>query len=231
MYQKHTNKKEAAVSPVVGVMLMLVVTIIIAGVVAVFAGNMGSDTKAAPVLTLDTKMVNGGEYYNSYLQMEVLSVSEPIKTSDLKITTKWYDSENSKWVSTSTGEHPSTWDFKGKNMTASPFGYGNGIAKQNSGIPTNSEQQFGNYTLIGGTVMYAYPAGQKGGFINKADSVEDGYTSGGYVGKFASDDEYDGMQSVLGKGWEELKTGSTVNIVILHLPSNQIIYDKDITVS
>lgn len=49
------NKKDDAVSPVVGVMLMLVVTIIIAAVVAAFASGVATDTNAASnvVIKLD----------------------------------------------------------------------------------------------------------------------------------------------------------------------------------
>jgi FlaG/FlaF family flagellin (archaellin) len=45
MNQVQKSKTEHAVSPVVGVMLMLVVTIIIAAVVSAFAGGMTGDTK------------------------------------------------------------------------------------------------------------------------------------------------------------------------------------------
>lgn len=48
MKQKHTSKKEDAVSPIVGVMLMLVATIIVAAIVAAFAGGLASDTDASP---------------------------------------------------------------------------------------------------------------------------------------------------------------------------------------
>ena len=48
MKQKHTSKKEDAVSPIVGVMLMLVATIIVAAVVAAFAGGIAGDTEASP---------------------------------------------------------------------------------------------------------------------------------------------------------------------------------------
>ena len=63
-----------AVSPVVGVMLMLVVTIIIASVVSAFAGGMAGDQKAAPQVTIsaepifvglgDTNTDNGIEFEN-----------------------------------------------------------------------------------------------------------------------------------------------------------------------
>ena len=63
---KKTNKEDA-VSPVVGVMLMLVVTIVIAAVVAAFATGLGTTTEPAPVsiLTLDNyemKSVDQSKY-------------------------------------------------------------------------------------------------------------------------------------------------------------------------
>ena len=54
--------KEDAVSPVIGVMLMLVVTIIIAAVVAAFAGGLATDAERAPSAVLkaevDSKWTN-----------------------------------------------------------------------------------------------------------------------------------------------------------------------------
>lgn len=49
------RQKDAAVSPVVGVMLMLVVTIIIAAVVSAFAGGMGSEQHKTPQVTMSVK--------------------------------------------------------------------------------------------------------------------------------------------------------------------------------
>ena len=50
--RQDTQKRDAAVSPVVGVMLMLVVTIIIAAMVASFAGTISGNEKSAPQVTL-----------------------------------------------------------------------------------------------------------------------------------------------------------------------------------
>ena len=47
------KKSEDAVSPVIGVMLLLVVTIVIAAVVAVFASGVGADAEPAPTTVLD----------------------------------------------------------------------------------------------------------------------------------------------------------------------------------
>lgn len=47
------TKSEDAVSPVIGIMLLLVVTIIIAAVVAAFASGIGSNTEPAPTTVID----------------------------------------------------------------------------------------------------------------------------------------------------------------------------------
>lgn len=51
---------DEAVSPVVGVMLMLVVTIIIAAVVSAFAGGLAGDQNKAPQAVLEAKFVFRG---------------------------------------------------------------------------------------------------------------------------------------------------------------------------
>lgn len=239
MIEKRTNKKDSAVSPVVGVMLMLVVTIIIAAVVTMFATGLVTTTEAAPSITIQSSLVNGGHYYDSYLEMKVLSVSEAIPTSDLIITTRWYNETSKTYTVTSTGQHPANWIWNVNKdpVTNAPWGYGNGISDMNSGIPNSDDQKFGNYALIGGTVMYAYPAGQSGGFVLKGSNV-DGYGttageyeySGAYSGAYGTRTQTDGMQSILGDGWEELKSGDKVNIKIVHTPSGMTIYDKDVVV-
>ena len=81
---------EEAVSPVIGVMLMLVVTIIIAAVVSAFAGGLiGNEDQKAPKLIMDAKIVNTGYWSSSYFKAEVTGVDDPIDTQDLKIMTSW----------------------------------------------------------------------------------------------------------------------------------------------
>ena len=55
------QKKEDAVSPVIDVMLMLVVTIVIAAVVAAFAGGLATETESAPVAVLDADVYEGAK--------------------------------------------------------------------------------------------------------------------------------------------------------------------------
>lgn len=49
--------RDGAVSPVIGILLMLVVTIIIAAVVSGFAGSLASDQSTAPQITLSVRGV------------------------------------------------------------------------------------------------------------------------------------------------------------------------------
>ena len=73
-YQKRLSRKngDVAVSPVVGVMLMLVVTIIIAAVVSAFAGRTVSGGSTAPTVSMEIHVKNGGTSVNSYFTMKVL---------------------------------------------------------------------------------------------------------------------------------------------------------------
>ena len=71
--QKKIDDKENAVSPVVGVMLMLVVTIIIAAVVAVFATGVVTTTQTAPTAVLsagDFKVTH--EEWGSLIEMKLV---------------------------------------------------------------------------------------------------------------------------------------------------------------
>ena len=64
--QKKANKEDA-VSPVIGVMLMLVVTIVIAAVVAAFATGMGSDVETVPSAALKVNVVDSSSGDTLYL--------------------------------------------------------------------------------------------------------------------------------------------------------------------
>jgi FlaG/FlaF family flagellin (archaellin) len=71
---QHRNSE--AVSPVVGVMLMLVVTIIIAAVVSAFAGGLSSGKDKAPTATITAT------YSQTYGMTIMDNGGDPISTSD-----------------------------------------------------------------------------------------------------------------------------------------------------
>lgn len=82
--------KDMAVSPVVGVMLMLVVVIIIAAVVSGFAGGLvNGNSQKTPQLAMDANIANTGYWSSSYFKAQVTGVDKPIATKDLKLVTSW----------------------------------------------------------------------------------------------------------------------------------------------
>ena len=145
MIKNRKRETEWAVSPVVGVMLMLVVTIIIAAVVSGYAGGLvgGSNTKT-PTLAMDVKISSAGAAQG--FSATVTGVSQPILTKDLKIVTSW-----SKLTSQGYFIGGNT-TAAGSNITA-PWGFGPGVSgPQNLGNEfTNVNSTFGNYTLVSGT--------------------------------------------------------------------------------
>jgi FlaG/FlaF family flagellin (archaellin) len=89
------QQNEWAVSPVVGVMLMLVVVIIIAAVVSGFAGSLVSgNNQEVPKLTMDVDIANSGFWSTSFFKARVTGVDSPIHTSRLKIITSWTAKDN-----------------------------------------------------------------------------------------------------------------------------------------
>ena len=79
------KKKEDAVSPVIGVMLMLVVTIVIAAVVAAFAGGLGSDVEMAPTAALDIDVKSDGTVKIEHISGESLIANDiEVKVGDAK---------------------------------------------------------------------------------------------------------------------------------------------------
>jgi archaeal type IV pilus assembly protein PilA len=143
---RNTREQEDAVSPVVGVMLMLVVTIIIAAVVSGFAGGLvgGSNTKT-PTLAMDVKISTTGA--SQGFSATVTGVSQPILTKDIRIVTSW-----SKLTSSGYYQTGGNTTMAGSKIMA-PWGFGPGVSgPQNlQNEFTNMNATFGNYTLVAGT--------------------------------------------------------------------------------
>ena len=219
--------KENAVSPVIGVLLMLVVTIIIAAVVSGFAGGLVGGQKEAPSLTMDIMIKNTGYAPSSAIQFIVNSLSKPIPTKDIKLITTW---TNASGISggniTAKGlNYPNT--LIGTSYSyQSPLGYGTTSVQENSGQP-DASQQFGNFTLESGTSMHSSPyystTTSNGGYGVSTKYV---YTTGSTY----TSSSYDGMMAVLGSNWYNLRPGDVVSIKIMHIPSGKFIFSKDVMV-
>ncbi|MBP2134403.1 flagellin-like protein [Methanomicrobium sp. W14] len=233
---------ERGVSPVVGVMLMLVVTIIIAAVVSGFAGGMMGSNQKAPSLSMDIKISNTGSWVGSGFTATVLGVSEPISTNDLKIITSWSTKKDGKTVVGGSTVTPGvTKRIAGDGLNVglgAPFGFGNGIdGTSNVTYPYTVDQDFGNFTLIQGTGLLAIPAGAKegdddavGGLVTQNSGSgygipnEFNYTSG-------EDKRMDAAEYVLGEGWEALRSGDKVQVNFVYMPTGKVILSKEVGVT
>jgi len=249
-YRHWNMQNERAVSPVVGVMLMLVVTVIIAAVVSGFAGGlMGSGKESAPTLTMDVKVVNMGSWSGSGFFATVTSVSEPIATKDLKIVTSWTAANGGNPVSNGRTVIPngsSNIDVLFNPATTltgtyvAPFGSGPGTGNGTetvSGIDSKRDfsapgQQFGNYSLMTGTTISAFPCG-----ADDADSSSTSATEGYGVVKIGRFDYSpgvtgtDAVTAVLGSGWKNLRIGDTVNVKVIYVPTGSVIFNRNVLVT
>lgn len=245
---------DSAVSPVVGVMLMLVVVVIIAAIVSGFAGGMiGNAGEKAPTLTMDVKVVNMGSWTGSGLYATVTSTSKPIPTTDLKIVTAWtaangsmpvaggnttlpnIDNVNMLWMDQFPA-HPKHW--------IAPWGGGPGINQSNTAgyydtNPTTFSkymQQFGQYSLVPGTTLTAKPCGQLWGGYGIGGMNGRGASSGyGVITPFTysgiTSSTQDATMALFGANWEKLRVGDAVNIQVIYTPTGAVIFNKDIAVT
>ena len=203
---------------------MLVVTVIIAGIASGFASGFVLSNQNQPSGTFNCKLVNGGSWENSFFELDVLTVSEPIPTKDVKLTVSWiasdgtYDSVVTLGpADTENGEEPNC--QYGSYKYNVPLGYGPDIDYCPPEVCVyNTQQEYGNYALVAGRVLYASPRGESG----------EGYGTGQPY-KY-SDDSSDPMRAVLGKDWNHLRSGDRVNVRLTHIPTSSILFDKDVVV-
>lgn len=231
-----------AVSPVIGVMLMLVVTIIIAAVVSGFAGGLMSGSEKAPAASFKTTIKNGGGWGNSMFDIRVLATDQGIPTKDLKIVTSWKSKDGYSNTTTITGPSPgapNTITYAGTRTYHSPIGHGEGVPRpegtsEYAGTIMAGDywpgQHFGNYTLVAGTTMHNSPMGTmttgSGGYGTSPGTLFQ-YT---YDASYFASTDIDGMMAILGSNWFHLRAGDVVNVKIIHLPSQKVIYDENVVV-
>jgi FlaG/FlaF family flagellin (archaellin) len=201
------RKREDAVSPVVGVMLMLVVTIIIAAVVSGFAGGLAGGTKAAPqasiAVKIDTAVDNTMGGFDTKMTFEHLS-GDPINTKDLKIITYYTNKTGHVYKHEQTASSEATDLYGWGSLTRVPF-----LNDMRLGYAGNNPaKDFGNFTWKTGDVL------SSGNVAGTADLLGIGFTRG-------NPDTFNET---------DFKPGAVVDVKILHVPSGKYIYDKEVVV-
>ncbi|MDO8841288.1 type IV pilin N-terminal domain-containing protein [Methanocalculus sp.] len=195
-----------AVSPVVGVMLMLVVTIIIAAVVSGFAGGIGSNSGSSTVASLAVTLFAGPE---KNITIEHLG-GDSLKTEELKIISTY--TVPKKWGTTNLAQSGRVIKHTiDGSMAPIPE---NGLDTESAGYPftpqiTNddsivstrtADRTFGTATLVPG-------------------------------GRLVFDRDYflgfnTGQRTTYG-----FNEGVSVNVMIIHSGSQKVLYDRDVIVS
>ena len=87
-----SKKSDDAISPVIGVMLMLVVTVVIAAVVTIFATGVVGETEAAPVAVLDVEILSNQETLVGLQGPELFIThlsGEAVDTDDIELRFSW----------------------------------------------------------------------------------------------------------------------------------------------
>jgi hypothetical protein len=186
-------------------------------------------------------------------------VSDPIKTSDLKIVTSWKTrmknnagtasdklilvsngtviTGGATTMSGSTNVEVVEPDTGATRTSIAPYGYGlpqvagqDPVAESRETPYKVAEQQFGNYTLAAGLDMDAKPLGSRQDGTGAA--YDEGYgieDSGAYTP--GSTGYTDPMQAVMGFGWEELRAGDIVTVKVVYIPTGKTILSKDVAVT
>ncbi|MDD2473837.1 MAG: type IV pilin N-terminal domain-containing protein [Methanoculleus sp.] len=209
-----------AVSPVVGVMLMLVVTIIIAAIVSSFAGGLGSSSSKAPAATLAIKMVAGPNDTN--VTIEHLG-GDPLATKDLQIVSSYTVPE--MW---GAGHDGSSLQEAGRvikhtidgrlapipenalDQSAAGYPFTPQVTNDDSIVSTRTaDQTFGTAILVPGSRL-TFDRDNFLGFETDQRCVYDWHT-----------------KKSAGYGFGE---GVTVHVTIIHTGSGSIIYDRDVIV-
>jgi FlaG/FlaF family flagellin (archaellin) len=228
-----------AVSPVVGVMLMLVVTIIIAAVVSAFAGGMADGTETAPQASIEvTISATGAGMSGDGANMEFKLLSgDPIPTKDLAIITYYtnddgYTYRHEQTASSEKTDLYGTEDYSGYgvgggfdygnytsvvHLARAPFlsdmryGYAGGTLEESGGssVTPNYAPDFGNFTWMTGDIM------STNGDAGTADLL--GLVNDGDVPPHEIGDA-------------DFGPGSVVDVKILHIPSGKYLYDKEVVV-
>ncbi|ABN07698.1 hypothetical protein Mlab_1534 [Methanocorpusculum labreanum Z] len=205
MLKKHRSDRDSAVSPVVGVMLMLVVTIIVAALVAAFAGGIGTTTEAAPTASLDVSLFIGpGSAMIENIAGDTLPTKDLLITVSydvpVKFANKNLDHGGETIIHTIDGGlEPVAENDLDTTLAGYPFVYQ--ITNNNATVSkrTVNNQLFGQADLVSGSSI-AFDLNYFTGFDTK---------------------------KALTYG---IDTGTTFHVTIVHIPTSTVIYDKDVRI-
>lgn len=220
-------KDTKAVSPVIGIMLMLVVTVILAAAVSSTSTGLMKSSDPAPMAVFDVKVAKdlSGSGPAQYMTIKLVT-GDAIHTKDLKVVTT---NPNAAGVQIRE-KLPGDWRAYAKSFTyeGTVYSYEGNVPYWNNmgkggfgGIngTNNEDVNFGNYILKPGVSMTAqdYSPNQ-----NLASWNGEDYDLG-------TGDTISQMQDMFAD-WDSVSKGDFVNVKIIHMPSNKVIFASNVEV-
>lgn len=200
----------SAVSPVIGVMLMLVVTIIIAAFVAAFAGGAADSASVAPSASFDVNILSGqGAAKDQYVMLVKHLGGESIPSGDLQIISYYTSSDGKQVLSGAIGRTTQAIAAGQIAENAVRIPYLTDIAIGSTG---EDGTNFGEYTFKAG------------------DVISTGNSKGTAVAVFGTLTSQVGTVNADTYKNYGFKKGSKVEVEIIHTPSQKSIYKKQVTV-
>lgn len=141
---RRENRKDDAVSPVIGVMLMLVVTIVIAAVVVMFSTGLTGDTKTTPTAMFEVSGMDTGvtgQYGEELIYLNIRHKGgDAIPLSDLKINLEQVGGMNSGMIRTYTASDEKLHrDYAYAGMVEAPLGEPERYAEAKAALKTNQQ--------------------------------------------------------------------------------------------
>jgi archaeal type IV pilus assembly protein PilA len=237
MNNQKKKRIDSAVSPVIGVLLMLVVTIIIAAVVSGFAGGLAAGQSKPPVATLDVQIhasENAGAYppYGSGYYIPTMVIKhlsgDSIATKNTKIVTFFKNESDGKVYQ---GELSGEVAIPGNNDWNS---YDS--ATYISPLYINDNTRFPDVTSTTTTGLKSW-FGNASAILRSGDIL---VTSHGYCGNYNDNVGPDaphvnvGLNNLTGLNCTDpvtgFTTGAQITVKVIDIPSGKAIFDKEVTI-
>lgn len=213
---------DRAVSPVVGVMLMLSLTVMIAAIVSAAAGGLSGTEKKAPSAILDVTIYAAKDYGGYSLPSMIIKhiSGNALQTRDLQLIL-YYRTPSGITVKG---------NLSGQNAVSGDNAWGSYTSGTYCGVLfINDENRFGSDPLEGSSTGHASWFGNPSATFRPGDLL---VTPAQYCGPASPHNT--GMEYLF-PGVDlsdpaEFPAGSVVTVKIIHVPSGQIIYDNDVVI-
>lgn len=207
---ERTLSDNSAVSPVIGVMLMLVVTILIAAFVSAFAGGAVDSASVAPSASFDVNILSGqGDAKDQYVMLIKHLGGDSIPSGDLQIISYYTSADGKQVLSGSIGRTTQAIAAGQIAENAVKVPYLTDLAK---GAPGEKGTNFGEFNF------------------NAGDVISTGNSKGTAVALFGTLTTK--ANTVTADTYKDygFEKGSKVEVEIIHTPSQKSIFKKQVTV-